>query len=571
VDLIIRGGTMIDGTGAPGRRADVGIDDGRIVALGDVDGTADRVVDAEGLVVAPGFVDVHVHYDAQVLWDPSLAPSTLHGVTTMIGGNCGFTLGQAGSEHADYLLRMLARVEGIPLETLQAAVDWDWRDTADYLARIDGNVGPNIGFFAGHSTIRRQAMGERAIGGTATERDLDEMARILREALDAGALGFSSSNAGTHHDGVGDPVPSRFANEVELFRMCEVVGEYEGTTLEHIPMRAADEIARMATMSLVARRPLNWNILQIGASRPDDVRGDMAAAAHANRVGAIVRGLTLPSLMEQRLTLRTGFIFDALPGWDAVIKLPLRERMAAFSDPATRTQLQRGAELAGPRRAELRDWASHTVSETFAPELDGLAGRTIGDIAAERGSSPLDTLLDIAVADELRTVLIPRAVGDDDESWAMRAEAWASPDVLLGASDAGAHMDMLATFSFATTLLAEGVRRRNLLPLEEAIRLITDWPARHFGLRDRGRIAEGCFADVVVFDPDTIGPGRVTTRHDLPAGAGRLFSSADGIDHVVVNGRVLADRGKLTGDLPGTLLRAGRDTTTTLPPAFATR
>lgn len=569
MDLIVKGGTVVDGTGSPGRRADVGVQDGRVVAIGIVGDKADRVIDAEGMVVAPGFVDCHVHYDAQVLWDPTLAPSTLHGVTTMIGGNCGFTLGQAGPEHADYLVRLLARVEGIPLATLQAAVDWNWHDTAGYLARIEGNVGPNIGFLAGHSAIRRQVMGERAIGGTATEEELDAMEAVLHGALAAGALGFSSSYAATHHDGEGDPVPSRFASEVELFRLCAVLADHEGTTLEHIPVRAADEMARMATMSLLARRPLNWNILQVGSARADDVRGDLSASGHATTVGATVRALTLPSLSEQRLNLFSGFIFDSLPGWDGIFKLPIPERMVAFADPVTREQLQRGAELAGARREELRDWADHTIAETFAPELAGLTGRKVGDVAAERGTSPFDTLLDVAIADGLRTVFSPRPVGDDDASWRLRAETWRSPDVLLGASDAGAHMDMLATFSFITRLLAEGVRARELLTLEEAVRLVTDWPARHFGLRDRGRIAEGWCADLVVFDPATVAPGVVSTRYDLPAGAGRLYSEPEGIVHVVVNGRSLADHGQLTGELPGTLLRSGRDTETVLPPAFA--
>jgi N-acyl-D-aspartate/D-glutamate deacylase len=562
MDLIVRNGTVVDGTGSSGRRADVGIADGRIVAVGAVNDRSAHVVDAENMIVAPGFVDVHVHYDAQVLWDPTLAPSTLHGVTTMIGGNCGFTLGQAGPEHAEYLTRMLARVEGIPLQTLEAAVDWTWRDTAEYFDRIDGNIGPNIGFLAGHSTIRRQVMGEEAIGGTASEAQLDAMAAVLREALAAGALGFSSSNAATHYDAEGDPVPSRFANEVELFRLCEVTGEFEGTTLEHIPVRAADEIARMSTMSLVAGRPLNWNILQVADARTDDVRSDLTASAHARARGAVVRALTLPSLTLQRLTLSTGFIYDSLPGWDALFKLALPERMEALRQPSTRQQLERGAELAGPRRVELRDWGTHTVAEVFAPQLRNLVGRKVGDIAAERRTGPFDTLLDIALEDELRTVTTPRPVGDDDASWELRGEIWRSPDVLLGASDAGAHMDLLATFGFATTLLAEGVRNRELLSIEEAVRLITDWPARHFGLRDRGRIAEGWHADLVVFDPATVGPGEISTRHDLPGGAGRLFSSADGIDAVIVNGQVLVNKGELRGDLPGRLLRSGRDTET---------
>ena len=570
MDLVIRNGTVIDGTGVPGFGADVGIDGGRIVAIGEVNESGVREIDAEGLVVAPGFIDVHVHYDAQVLWDPSLSPSTLHGVSTMIGGNCGFTLGQAGPEEAEYLLRMLARVEGIPLQTLEAAVEWDWVDTAGYLDRIETQgVGPNIGFLAGHSTIRRQVMGERAVGGTATDAEIEAMSTVLRGALEAGALGFSSSFAGTHYDGEGDPVPSRFSNEVELFRLCEVTGEFEGTTLEHIPIRGADEIARMTTMSLLARRPLNWNVLQVAESRIDEVRRDLAASDHARSLGAVVRALTLPALSVQRLSFLTGFIYDSLPGWDSLFKMPTRDRIAALGDPVVRTQLQHGAVMAGPRREELRDWGTHLVAEATSEQLRPLVGRSIGDIARERGTDPFDTLIDLTVSDDLNLVTTPRPVGDDDESWALRGEVWRSESVLLGASDAGAHMDLLATFGFTTTLLAEGVRDRGLLSVEEAVRLITDWPARHYGLAGRGRLAEGWAADVVVFDPATVGPGQVSTRYDLPAGAGRLFSEAEGIECLIVNGRVLTDRGRHTGELPGRLLRSGQDTTTVLPPAFA--
>ena len=558
----------MDGTGAPGRRADVGIEQGRVVAVGDVTAGGAAVIDAAGLVVAPGFIDVHVHYDAQVLWDPALTPSVFHGVTTVLGGNCGFTLGQAGPEHAEYLVRLLARVEGIPLETLEAGVDWSWQDTGGYLDRIEGQVGPNVGFLAGHSTIRRAVMGDRCIGGTASEADLTAMEALLADSLRAGALGFSSSNAATHNDGAGDPVPSRFANEVELFRLCRVVGDHPGTTIEYIPAKAADEMARMAAMSLAARRPLNWNILQVGSARASDFHADMAASDHAAALGAVVRALTLPGRSEQRLNLRTGFIFDALPGWDAIFKMALPERMVALADPQVRERLQRGADLAGPRRAELRNWGGHVISETFDPSLRGVAGRTVAQVATERGVKDFDALLDVALADELRTVFLPPVLGLDDESWQMRARAWRDPRVLLGASDAGAHMDMLATFAYTTMLLSEGVRERQLLPLEEAVRLLTDWPARHFGLRDRGRLTEGSHADVVVFDPGRAGPGRVVTRRDLPGDASRLYSEADGIEQVMVNGRLVVKDHVLTGDLPGSLLRSGRDTVTVLPPAF---
>jgi N-acyl-D-aspartate/D-glutamate deacylase len=485
----------------------------------------------------------------------------------MVGGNCGFTIADAGPEHAEYLVRLLARVEGIPLETLEAAVDWTWSDAAGFRRRL-GGLGPNLGFLAGHSAIRRQVMGERAVGGTATDAELDAMEDILRASLAAGALGFSSSNAATHNDGDGDPVPSRFANEVELFRLCRVVSEFPGTGLEYIPARAADEMARMAAMSLAARRPLNWNILQVAEARRDEVAADLAASDHAASVGALVRALTLPGRSEQRLNLWTGFIFDSLPGWDQLFAMAVGPRMEALRDPGVRERLQRGAELAGPRRAELRTWGDHLIAETFDPALIDLAGRTVGEVAAERGAAPFDTLLDVALADGLRTVFIPPLIGIDDDSWKLRGEVWQRPDVLLGASDAGAHMDMLATFSFATMLLSEGVRQRQLLPLEEAVRLITDWPARHYGLRHRGRIAPGWYADVVVFDPDTVGPGQVSTRWDLPAGASRLFSAATGIERVLVNGVELVNEGNPTGDLPGRLLAAGRDTDTVLPPAF---
>jgi N-acyl-D-aspartate/D-glutamate deacylase len=382
-------------------------------------------------------------------------------------------------------------------------------------------------------------------------------------------MGFSSSNAATHNDGEGDPVPSRFASEYELLRLCEVVSEFPGTGLEYIPARAADEMTRMAAMSLAARRPLNWNILQVASQRANDVAADLEASRYAAGVGALVRALTLPGRSEQRLNLHTGVIFDSLPGWDQLFAMPVPERIDTLKDPATRERLQRGAELAGPRRAELRSWADHVIAETFTASVDDLSGKTVGEVALGRGSAPFDTLLDVAIADGLRTVFLPPIVGIDDDSWKLRSQVWQSPDVLLGASDAGAHMDMLATFSYCTMLLAEGVRERQLLPLEAAIRLLTDWPARHYGLRDRGRITPGFFGDLVVFDPATIGPGSVTTRRDLPAGSSRLFSAATGIASVIVNGVETVRDGTPTGELAGTFLRAGRDTRTVLPPAFA--
>ena len=289
LDMIIRGGTVVDGTGAPGRIADVGISNGRITAIGEIDEKATRTIDAEGKVVAPGFVDIHTHYDAQVFWDTTLSPSPLHGVTTVIGGNCGFTIAPLGPEHGDYLMRMLARVEGMPLAALAEGVPWDWRSFGEYLDRIDGTLAPNAGFLVGHSTIRRVAMGERATKGEATADDLDAMRTLLDASLASGALGFSSSWARTHNDAAGDMVPSRYASEDEIVALCGVVKDHPGTTLEFIPCVGmfedfAPEL--LTRMSLAANRPINWNVLFVGKGSEAITEHNLAASDYATEHGA---------------------------------------------------------------------------------------------------------------------------------------------------------------------------------------------------------------------------------------------------------------------------------------------
>jgi N-acyl-D-aspartate/D-glutamate deacylase len=562
LDVTIAGGSVVDGTGAARRRADVGIRDGRVVMIGAVDEPARQTMDADGLVVAPGFVDIHTHYDAQAFWDPALTPSPLHGVTTIVGGNCGFTIAPLAASEADYLMRMLARVEGMPLESLGAGVPWDWQSFADYLDRLDGTLAVNAGFLVGHSALRRVVMGERS-HERATDDDVAVMRRMLAESLTAGGLGFSSSQAPTHNDGDGDPVPSRAATREELVALSRVIGDHPGTTLEFIPTVGpfSDEhVELMAAMSSAADRPLNWNVLVVGGGA-DTYRAQLEASDRAAERGGRVVALTVPCVMQLHLNFRSGFLFDALPGWGPTMALPDDDKLRALNDPGVRRRLRESAESdTGLFRATLR-WERLQIGETFAPENDGLAGRTVGDIAAERGADAFDTLLDVVVADDLRTVLMPPARGDDPESWRRRAEAWRDPRVVVGASDAGAHLDMLSTFSYSTSLLAAS-REHELVPLEEAVHLLTDAPARLYGLRERGRLAEGWRADVVVFDERRVGPGPVHTRYDLPAGAGRLYAEADGVEHVLVNGTEIVDGGKVTEDRPGSLLRSGQDTET---------
>ncbi len=570
LDVAIRGGTVVDGSGSPGRRADVGIRDGRIAEIGELHETSKRSVDAAGRVVAPGFVDVHTHYDAQVFWDGSLSPSCFHGVTSVMGGNCGFSIAPLCPEAADYLLHMLARVEGMPVESLQQGVPWDWRSFGEYLGRLEGRLALNAGFMVGHSALRRVVMGERAVGCEASESELAAMVALLRASLGEGGLGFSSTLSPTHNDADGRPVPSRHASRDELLALATALRDFPGTSLEFLPglgRFSEEQKALMTDLSLAASRPLNWNVLAPGAGSQDLVAAQLSATDYARERGAEVLALTVPQAMTVRINLRSGFVFDALPGWAELFEQPLAERKRLLSDPVYRKRLDEGArsEAAGLLRG-LANWAAMRVEETFEPANAPFEGRRIGDIAKERDVGPFDALIDLALSDDLRTSFTPPSSGDDPESWRVRGEAWLDDRTVIGASDAGAHLDMIDTFAFSTRVLGNGVRENRVISLEEAVRQLTDVPARLYGLRERGRLEEGWRADVVVFDPDSVGCGPTYTRYDLPGGAGRLYADALGIDCVLVNGSPIVLDGERTEALPGAVLRSGRDTdSVTLP------
>src|SRR5438132_3304089 len=343
LDVKIAGGSVVDGTGTARRQADVGIRDGRIVAIGEIDEPATRTIDASGLVVAPGFVDIHVHYDAQVFWDPALTPSVFHGVTTVVGGNCGFSIAPLAASEADYLMRMLARVEGMPLETLEKGVPWDWTSYEEWRSRIDGTLAVNAGFLVGHSAIRRVVMGERSYEH-ATDDDLAEMLRLTHESLAAGAVGFSTSVSAAHNDGDGRPVPSRNATRDELLALCAALRDHVGTVLELAPTGAArgfsdDDFLLMSDMSLAAQRPLNWNLLAVSAAHPESCELQLAISTRAEARGAQVVALTLPDTIRTRLTLLCGVGFDAMPQWDDTMALPPPARMEALRNPEVRRRL----------------------------------------------------------------------------------------------------------------------------------------------------------------------------------------------------------------------------------------
>jgi N-acyl-D-aspartate/D-glutamate deacylase len=565
LDIAVRGATVVDGTGAPGHPADIGVRAGRIVAIGKVDEPATRTIDGDGLVAAPGVVDLHTHYDAQLFWDPTASPSCYHGVTTVLGGNCGFTLAPAGAANADYLMRLMARVEGMPLAALSQGLAWDWNSFPEWLDRLDGRVAVNAGFLCGHSALRRAVMGEGA-GQPATPDQIEAMVGILDQALAAGALGFSSSQAPTHNDHEGQPVPSRAASDDELLALASATGRHAGTTLELIIAGCLngftpDEVELMTSMSLAADRPLNWNVLGVSPTAPDAWRRQLEPSTHAAERGGRIVALVMPHSMRVWLSFETGFVLDGFPGWREILHLPRAARLAALADPATRQKMAAGAnsDEAGVLRA-LANWGILTIAETFAPENAGLKGRTVREVAAEQGKDPFDALLDVVVADELRTGLQTPDFGNDPASWRERAEAFRDPRTIIGGSDAGAHLDMMCGAVYSTTLLGPAVRDHGVVTLEEAVHHLTDVPARLYGLRGRGRLAEGWAADLVVFDPATVGPGPLHTRTDLPGGASRLYADAVGVHHVLVNGVPIVSEGEATTETPGQLLRSGRDT-----------
>ncbi len=572
-DLGIMGGIVVDGTGFGRFAANVYVRDGRIAKVTAEREPARDEIDASGLIVAPGFLDVHTHYDAQAFWDPTLSPSSFHGVTTVFGGFCGFSIAPLTPETAPYLMPMLARVEGMPIESLEAGVPWDWESFGDYLGKLEGRLAINAGFLCGHSALRRKVMGARAVGDEATQAEIDAMKVLLRQAIGEGALGFSTSLSETHFDGNGDPVPSRHASFDEILQLYSVVPEFEGTIAEIGPPSlnfTPDTHEVLTAVSLAARRPVNWNLMSLSQLTEDEyerVAMQLGASDHAAERGARVVGLTLPQTPRTRVNLVTGTLFNTIPNWGDMFRLPIEERKAALLDPAWQARLKEDAARMSGVMASMGDFAGMKVGSVVAESNKAFEGRLVGDIAAEQGRDPFDMFVAIALADDLRTVFMPGFKPDRDEAFPERAKLWLDDRTLIGGSDAGAHLDMIDTFAITTELLGTGAREHKAISLEDAVHQVTLKPAAFMGLKERGRIAEGWHADIVVFDAATIGAGETYMREDLPGGGARLYCDAKGIAHVIVGGTEIIRHGEWTGATPGTILKPGEATRTVPIPA----
>ncbi|MFF3530245.1 amidohydrolase family protein [Streptomyces rubiginosohelvolus] len=574
LDHLIRRATVVDGTGGPAYTADIGIRGGRIAVIAEPGAVTEEAVTSEGadgLVLAPGFVDPHTHYDAQLFWDPYATPSMNHGVTTVAGGNCGFTLAPLHPdrpEDADYTRRMMSRVEGMALAALEEGVDWTWSTFREYLDALEGRIAVNAGFMVGHCALRRHVMGPDAVGGQPAPEQLDAMLALFHDAMDAGAWGLSTTQSSTHSDGDGEPVASRHALPEELLALSRAVGEHEGTQLEAIVAGCLDqfsdeEIDLFVDMTAAAGRPLNWNVLTIDAAVPERVPRQLIPSERARRAGGRIVALTMPILTPMNMSLGTFCALNLIPGWGEILALPVPERIERLRDPATRAEMLRRADSkeAGVFR-RLANFGRYVIGDTYSAANEGLSGRVVVDIAAERGQDAFHCLVEICAADDLRTVLWPMPTDNDPDSWALRQRTWEHEDVMLGGSDAGAHLDRMCGAPYTTRFLGDCLRGRKLVPLTAAVKMLTDDPARLFGLRERGRIEEGFHADLVLFDPERIDAGPATLVHDLPGDSPRLDSKAIGIVSVRVNGVETLRDDKVTGAVPGTVLRSGRDTRT---------
>ena len=550
-DLIIRNGKVIDGSGIPGFHGDVAISGGRIVEVGKVNGEARQVLNADGLVVAPGIIDNHTHYDAQVTWDPLCTYSCYHGITTAVMGNCSLAMAPAHREDREMLSGVLSHVEAIPLEAIQAGVDWSWETIPEYLNALDRRLGINVAALIGHSAVRRYVMGEASQERHATDDEVAAMKAIVREGLEAGAVGISFERNLRHFDWNGRLAPTNLASEEEIFAVAAVADEVGRGVIQFGGDRSIS--TRLAKAS---RRPVFYGNITQQAVAPDKWRKQLGEAEHLMRQGYRAYQFVMPRPGDLRYTLKTAQHFDAMATWKNVMLLPLDLRTQAFRDPETRAKLHREAvetPMDTNRAGDFtRRWDLQFVFKPALAKNQHLKGKSVAEIAREQGRDVLDAFLDLSLEENLETEFERHEVNSDE---AAMTALLTSPYTVIGQSDGGAHVVFRTDYSYSTYLLSHWVREKEIMSLEDAIRKLTFVPASLFGFSDRGLVRPGLAADLMVFDPDTIGPLEPGEAHDLPGGARRRKQLAKGIEWTLVNGQVLIEKGEHTGVYPGKVAR----------------
>jgi N-acyl-D-aspartate/D-glutamate deacylase len=556
-DLKITGGTIVDGTGKPGFAGDLGIKDGKVAALGKAEGAADATIDAKGKVVSPGFVDVHTHYDAQILWDRMLSISPWHGVTTTVIGNCGFGVAPTKAIHRKLIMQTLEKVEGMSLEALEAGLgmSWPFETFPQYLDALEKRGSAiNVAALFGHTPLRLYVMGEESTERAATTDEIAAMKKLVREAMDAGAIGFGTSVSVSHNGYAGKPVPSRQATVNEMDALVSVMGELKRGLMQ-ITIGRDFSTRHMAEVSRKYGVPVTWTALLSYLYGPGGHRKQLDLAAEQRKSGALVIPQVSCRPLNFEFTFAEPFIFDVMKFMNELAveeaKAP-GTRRRAYADPAWREKL----------RCEVtplfRNWWDRVVI-AWAPSARELEEQPLTQAAAGLGKDPVDLALDLALANDLQARFRMAVMNFDEKEV---AELITDPNTIIALSDAGAHASQLCDACYSTYLLGHWVRERKTFTVEQAVHNLTQRPAEMFGITDRGLLAQGRPADVVVFDPKTVGPGPLKRVYDLPAGADRLVSDAHGIDAVIVNGKLIRRDGKdavaANDKLPGRLLRHGR-------------
>ena len=550
-ELVIANGNLVDGTGAAARPGELGVRRGRIAALGrpgELAPGAARVLDARGAAIAPGFIDIHTHYDAQVFWDRTLSPSSWHGVTSVVVGNCGFGVAPTRPAHRDLILRTLENVEGMSLDALRAGLgaDWPFESFGEFLGAIEERgAAIHVGALVGHTPVRTYVMGDEATEREARPDEIAAMQALVRGALRDGALGFATSKSPTHVGYAGRPVPSRAASRAEIDALAGCLGEVGHGVLQ-CTIGSGLFVDELEQIQRAIRRPISWTALLGGMLGPTGHRGilERSAKLQAEGVRVVPQVSCRPLLFE--FQFKAPFPYEALPCFKPVSQADLAGKKRIYADPAFRKVFGEQA----------RRWRETAISS--CPTEPALEERSVADVAAERGVDPVDLVLDLALASDLEARFRIGIFNIDDD---VVAELLSSPAAMLGLSDAGAHASQLCDAGAPTTLLGKWVREKRVLSLEEAVRRLTSEPADVFGVPDRGRLAVGLAADVAVFDPATVGCAPVRRVHDFPAGADRLVADAHGIRAVVVEGTVVREDGRDAldprGPLPGRVLRGG--------------
>jgi N-acyl-D-aspartate/D-glutamate deacylase len=559
-ELILKGGRIYDGSGLPSFNGDIAISDGRIQEIGRISAAADRVLDVGGLAVAPGIVDFHTHFDAQIWWDGLGSTSHEHGVTTVVTGNCGLTLAPCKPEGRDALIGTFVRVEAMPRESLQAGIPWEWTTHDEYLKALERRpLGLNIATLVGHCAVRQFVMGEAAVEREANDAEIAEMQDHVRQGMAAGAFGFSTNSNQTHYREDGKPVASRFSSLKEIAQLCRVVGDSQRGLVQftHGAFATPEHVATISqwydTILQETGRPLIGESIRHRWGEPDLWRKQINDVEERGRQGYAAYAMTSTRRSMRRWTLKDGSRLSIIPAWKKILQMPLEERVQALRDPALRRELAQATTDGAPIEFS-RHWDMIGVKQVARDEHRNFEGKSIAALAAAQHKTPIDAFLDLALSENLETTFEDSTTQGDEQAV---KEIFSHPNVLLGQSDAGAHVaNANPGFGFATLLLAYWVRERKLMTLEDAIKKLTFLPASLFGIHDRGLLRRGMAADMFVFDPSTIDQCKPEQVNDLPEGAPRYIQHAKGIHYTIVNGSVLTKNGKHTGIYPGKVLRS---------------